>query len=207
MYQKAKPYYEDAKKRVAELNAKSDGRYKYGVGFSQGIYGCGIDGKDSSFANIRLNPDGTVALFDSWEDHGQGADIGSLTMAHETLCEAGITPEQIRLVMNDTGITPASGHAGGSRSNVVTGNAIVTAARMLINAMRKPDGGFRTYDEMVSENIPVFYEGTWVAAMCEDCSLETGQGAPFSNCMYELFIPEVEVDTQTGMVRVCFTGI
>ena len=208
MYQKARPYYEDAKKRAAELNAASDGKYKYGVGFSQGIYGCGLDGKDSSFANIQLNPDNTVTVFDAWEDHGQGADIGSLTMAHETLREAGITPERIKLVMNDTALTPNSGPAGGSRSNVVTGNAIVAGARMLVNAMRKDDGSFRSYDEMVAESIPVFYEGTWVAAACEDCSLETGQGSPFSNYMYELFIPEVEVDTESGKVRVTrFTTI
>lgn len=208
MYRKARPYYEDAKKRAAERNAKSDGRYKYGVGFSQGIYGCGLDGKDSSFANIQLNPDNTVTVFDAWEDHGQGADIGSLTMAHETLREAGFTPGQIKLVKNDTALTPASGPAGGSRSNVVTGNAIVAGCRMLINAMRRDDGTYRTYDEMVAENIPVYYEGTWVAAACEDCSLETGQGAPFSNYMYELFIPEVEVDTETGKVRVTrFTTI
>lgn len=202
MYQRARPLYEEAKKRAAELNEKSDGRFKYGVGFSQGVYGCGLDGKDSSFANIRLNPDNTVTVFNSWEDHGQGADIGSLTMAHETLREVGITPEQIRLVMNDTAITPASGPAGGSRSNLVTGNAIVAAARLLVNAMKREDGSIRDYDAMVAEDIPVFYEGSWVAASCQDCSMETGQGAPFSNYMYELFIPEVEVDTETGKVRV-----
>ena len=92
-------------------------------------------------------------------------------MAHETLREAGITPDMIKLVMNDTALTPASGPAGGSRSNVVTGNATRVAAEMLINAMRKPDGTFRTYDEMVAENIPTFYEGTWVASACTDLSL------------------------------------
>ena len=63
--------------------------------------------------DIQLNPDGTVTVFNSWEDHGQGADIGTLTMAHETLREAGITPDMIKLVMNDTALTPASGPAGG----------------------------------------------------------------------------------------------
>lgn len=208
MYDKARPYYEAAKTRCAELNAKSDGKLRYGVGLSQGVYGCGLDGKDGSFANVQLNPDNTVTIFDSWEDHGQGADIGTLTMAHETLREAGFTPERIKLVMNDTGKTPASGPAGGSRSNVMCGNAIVAGCRMLLNAMRKEDGTFRDYEAMVAENIPTYYEGSWVAASCTDCSMETAQGAPFCIYMYELFIPEVEVNTETGKVRVIrFTSV
>ena len=199
MYEKARPVYYEAKERLAKMNTD---KLKYGVGFASGVYGCGLDGKDSSFANIQLNPDGTCTVFHAWEDHGQGADIGTVTMAHEVLREAGFTPDMIHLYMNDTAYTPASGPAGGSRSNVVTGNASRVAAEMLLNAMRKPDGTFRTYDEMVAENIPTFYEGTWVAAACTDCDLETAQGAPFSNYMYQLFIPEVEVNIETGAVRV-----
>ncbi|NLC41013.1 MAG: molybdopterin-dependent oxidoreductase, partial [Clostridiaceae bacterium] len=202
MYDRARPYYEEAKARVADLNAKSDGRYKYGVGISQGIYGCGLDGADSAAANVQLNPDNTVTILDSWEDHGQGADIGSLSMAHGTLREAGFTPEQIKLIKNDTGLTPNSGPAGGSRSNVMVGNAIVAASRMLVNAMRREDGTYRDYDAMIEENIPVFYEGSWVASAFTNCSLETAQGEPFSVYMYELFIPEVEVNIETGKVRV-----
>lgn len=199
MYEKARPVYYEAKERLAKMNTD---KFRYGVGFASGIYGCGLDGKDSSFANIRLNPDGTCTVYNSWEDHGQGADIGALTMAHEVLREAGFTPEMIKLVQNDTALTPASGPAGGSRSNVVTGNATRVAAEMLLNAMRKDDGTFRTYEEMTAENIPTYYEGTWAAAACTDCDLETAQGAPFSNYMYELFIPEVEVNMETGKVRV-----
>ncbi|NLA71916.1 MAG: molybdopterin-dependent oxidoreductase [Clostridiaceae bacterium] len=208
MYDRARPYYEEAKARVAELNAKSDGRYKYGVGVSQGIYGCGLDGADSSAANVQLNADNTVTVLDSWEDHGQGADIGTLSMAHGTLREAGFTPEQIKLIKNDTGLTPNSGPAGGSRSNVMVGNAIVAACRMLVNAMRREDGTYRDYEAMVAENIPVCYEGSWVASDFTNCSLDTAQGDPFSVYMYELFIPEVEVDMETGKVRVIrFTTI
>ena len=199
MFEKARPVYYEAKERLAKMNTDT---LKYGVGFAVGVYGCGLDGKDSSGANIQLNPDGTVTVFNAWEDHGQGADIGTITMAHETLKQAGFTPDMIKLYMNDTAKTPNSGPAGGSRSNVVTGNATRVAAEMLLNAMRKPDGTYRTYDEMVAENIPTFYEGTWVASACTDCDLETAQGAPFSNYMYELFIPEVEVNIETGKVRV-----
>ncbi len=49
---------------------------KKGVGISLGIYGCGLDGADGSEVWVELTKDG-VTLGDSWEDHGQGADMGA----------------------------------------------------------------------------------------------------------------------------------
>ena len=67
----------------------------------------------------------------AWEDHGQGADMGFL-YHHETLRHgAGIRPEQIKLVMNDTKTCPNAGPAGGSRSQVMSGNACRLAAENL----------------------------------------------------------------------------
>ena len=63
---------------------------------------------------------------------------------------------------------------------------------MLLNAMRKPNGTYRTFDEMVAEKIPLRYNGKWAAAACTACNNETGQGSPFPVYMYELFMPEVE---------------
>lgn len=204
MYKVARPLYEAGKKRVAEKNGASDGRYKYGIGVSSGVYGSGLDGVDSSQAYAELNPDGSVTMYVSWEDHGQGADMGTLVSAHETLRQAGITPEQIHLVMNDTKVTPNSGPAGGSRSQVMTGNACRLAAENLLAAMKKDDGTYRTYDEMVAEGIETKVLGQWVATACADRPIDqaTAQGDPFSVYMYTLFLPEVCVDTETGKVTV-----
>ncbi|MGI5908671.1 MAG: molybdopterin-dependent aldehyde oxidoreductase [Christensenellales bacterium] len=199
MFDVLRPHYEEAKERCKEL---STDEVRRGVGLSLGIYGCGLDGPDSSEAFVELQPDGTVLVGDSWEDHGQGADIGTLTMAHEALRPLGLKPNQIKLVMNDTAVTPNSGPAGGSRSNVVTGNAIKVGCEMLLKAMQKPDGTYRTYDEMTAENIPLRYNGKWVVSACTACSMDDAQGNPFSVYMYELFMPEVEVDMKTGKVKV-----
>jgi aldehyde oxidoreductase len=199
MFDVLRPHYEEAKERCKEL---STDEVRRGVGLSLGIYGCGLDGPDSSEAFVELQPDGTVLVGDSWEDHGQGADIGTLTMAHEALRPLGLKPNQIKLIMNDTAVTPNSGPAGGSRSNVVTGNAIKVGCEMLLKAMQKPDGTYRTYDEMTAENIPLRYNGKWVASACTACSMDDAQGNPFSVYMYELFMPEVEVDMKTGKVKV-----
>ena len=204
MYKMARPLYEAGKARVAEKNAASDGRYKYGIGVASGVYGCGLDGVDASQAYAELNPDGTVTMYASWEDHGQGADMGVLMSAHETLRQAGIKPEQIKLVMNDTKYTPNSGPAGGSRSQVMSGNACRLAAENLVAAMKKEDGTYRTYDEMKAEGIEIKVLGNWVCDYCATHPVDqaTSQGEPFATYMYTLFLPEVCVDTQTGKVTV-----
>jgi aldehyde oxidoreductase len=42
----------------------------------------------------------------------------------------------------------------------------------------------------------------WVASTCTPCDAKTGQGNPFPVYMYELFMPEVEVNMKTGKVKV-----
>lgn len=127
--------------------------------------------------------------------------MGALGTCHEALRPLNLAPDRIRLVMNDTAITPNSGPAGGSRSQVMTGNAIKNGCEMLLNAMRKKNGAYRTYEEMKAENIPLKYSGKWTASMCSPCD-ENGQGSPFSVYMYGVFMAEVTVDNQSGKTQV-----
>jgi aldehyde oxidoreductase len=193
MFDKLRPVYQAATKKA---KAESTPDKRKGVGISLGIYGCGLDGPDASEISVELTPEGVV-LGSSWEDHGQGADIGALGTAHEALRPLKLKPDQIRLVMNDTAETPNSGPSGGSRQQVITGNAIKNGCEMLINAMKKSDGTFRTYEEMKAENIPLKYSGKWTASMCTPCD-ENAQGSPFPVYMYGVFMAEVTVDSQTG---------
>ncbi len=202
LFNLARPYYEAAKKRVAEKNAASDGRIKYGIGVSLGVYGCGLDNSDASECWATLNPDGTVTLRNCWEDHGQGADIATLTAGHETLRQAGFTPDMIKLEMNDTKLAPNSGPAGGSRSTVMTGSATRVACENLLKAMRKEDGTYRTYDEMVADGIDTKAVGIYTYTASVALDQATSQGDPFPSYMYTIFLPEVAVDTETGKVRV-----
>ncbi|MFZ7101148.1 MAG: molybdopterin-dependent aldehyde oxidoreductase [Peptococcaceae bacterium] len=198
MFNKLRPLWEEAKERCKELSTPEK---KRGVGLSLGIYGCGLDGPDGSEAWVELTREG-VTVGVTWQDHGQGADLAALTHAHETLRQMDIKPEDIKLIMNDMAYTPNSGPSGGSRQNVMSGNAIRVSCEMLVNAMRKPDGTFRSYDEMVAGNIPLHYEGKWAASMCSDCDPVTAKGDPFSAYVYEVFMPEVEVDMKTGKAKV-----
>ncbi len=192
-----RPRYKEALKRAKALSTSDQ---KRGVGISIGIYGSGTDGQDTSNAAIELNPDGGVTLYDTWEDHGQGADMGALGTAHEALRPLGLPPDKIRRYANDTSKCPDSGLAAASRSQYVTGRAIQAACKALINAMQKPDGKFRTSEEMIKENIPLKYNGTYTSTGNPIDS--NGQGNPFTNFMYGVFMAEVSVEIKTGKTTV-----
>ncbi|PIE64877.1 MAG: aldehyde oxidoreductase [Desulfobacterales bacterium] len=197
MFDTLRPKYEEAKKRAAE---ESTDAVKSGVGIAVAVYGSGLDGPDSSEIDVELQPDGSISVYSCWEDHGQGADIGTLGTAHEALRPLDIGPEKITLVMNDTSQAPNAGPAGGSRSQVMAGNAIKAACEALIGAMKKDDGSFRSYDEMKAEGLALRYNGKFTAP-AKECD-EFGQGNPFCCYMYGVFLAEVAVEIATGKTTV-----
>ena len=192
-----RPKYEEAKKRAAELSTPE---VKRGVGLSLGVYGSGLDGPDTAEAALELDADGIITVYTTWHDHGQGADIGALTTAHQALSPMGISPEKIKVCLNDTSKCPNGGPAGGSRSQVVIGRAIKAAGEELVAAMTKEDGSLYTFAEMEANNIPTRASGTWTAP-CTDCD-ENGQGNPFACYMYGVFLAEVSVEIATGKTTV-----
>ncbi|AGK99855.1 molybdopterin-dependent aldehyde oxidoreductase [Desulfoscipio gibsoniae] len=195
-----RPKYQAALEKAKALSTPEK---KRGVGVSVGVYGCGLDGVDSAEVWVELLADGRVQVSTNWQDHGQGADMGLLATSHEVLRQMGIKPEQIKLVMNDMNLAPAGGPAGGSRSQVVIGNSAVNGCEQLVNALKKDDGTYMTYDEAVTKGIPLKYVGKWSTAAdnCTACD-EKGQGKPFAIYMYGVFLAEVEVDTKTGKAQV-----
>ena len=84
---KARPVYEEMKKKAKELSTPEK---KYGVGISVSIYNANDDGADESASNIELLKDGSVMIYNTWEDHGQGADIG--TVGTCLLYTSGLVP-------------------------------------------------------------------------------------------------------------------
>jgi aldehyde oxidoreductase len=202
LMQKIKPVY-DAYKAEAEA-AKKEGRH-LGVGISLGGFLCTTGKFDASDVDLELNPDGSVTNYNTWQDVGQGGDIGALTHTLKALAPLGLKPEQVKLVMNDTGTCKNSGISAASRQHFVTGNAIIDGANKLMNAMRKPDGTFRTYDEMVKEGIPTSYVGhTDHMSHPIDPGLNpnNGEGEKNSEFMYAVNVCLVEVNAGTGKTTV-----
>jgi aldehyde oxidoreductase len=199
---KMRPFYERA---VAEAKAADTPKLRRGVGLSWGGYAAGINQFDTAEVALELGPDGTITKYDTWQDVGQGGDIGSLMMVLGTLEPLGITPEKVHMVQNDSKYCPNSGPSGSSRSTFINSNATKLSAERLLDAMRKPDGTWRTYEEMVAEGIPtkyqVQYSNTDLPGIVPT-NFNTGVGDHIPIYNYMLFLAEVAVDTETGKTTV-----
>ncbi len=203
MLDKLRPKY---KASLEKANWNSTPDVKRGVGIALGIFPCGLGGPDNASCFVELNPDGCVTIYHAWEEHGQGSDMGVLGTAHESLLPLGLTPEMIRQVPNDTALTPKAGPAAASRMQIIMGNAIRVGCGQLIDAMRKADGSYRTYEDMISEGIATKYTGNWTAP----CSFpnEKHQGDLYVAYQYGIFMAEVAVELATGKTKVeAFTAV
>ncbi|SDE57310.1 molybdopterin-dependent aldehyde oxidoreductase [Sporomusa acidovorans] len=197
---KLRPYYREA---LARAEREATPERKRGVGIACGEYNVTSGPNDHAEIYLELNPDGTVTHYNTWQDQGQGADAGTLIHTHEALRPLGLRPDQINLCMNDTAVAPICGPSAGSRSHYMAGNATINAAEQLMKAMRKPDGSYRTYDEMVAAGIPTKYTGVAdTTGLTTDLDPNNGQGNPTAEYTFGVFLAEVEVEVATGKTKV-----
>ncbi len=200
-----KPLYEKA---VKEAKAADTKEVRRGVGLAWGGYNVGLGSPDIASVAIELAGNGKFIKYDTWQDQGQGGDAGSLICTLEALKPyfPNVTPDDVRLIQDDSKYCPNTGESAGSRSHFANGKASILAAKNLANAMRKPDGTYRTYDEMIAEGIPTRYEGDWEAnSEWEEFQMldpNTGVGSPTYAYTYALFMAEVEVEVATGKTTV-----
>jgi aldehyde oxidoreductase len=200
LMEKIKPYYDKA---VTDARANSTSEKKRGVGLAIGGYNVTGGPNDAAAVALELNPDNTITHWNGWEDQGQGADVGTLVHTHEALRELNLDYTKIKIIRCDTKTCPITGPAGANRSHYMAGNATKDAAAKLLGAMRKPDGTFRTYGEMVKEGLPTKYEGVFdTTPITCDLDPNTGTGDPTPEYNYVIFLSEVEVDTATGKTKV-----
>jgi len=199
---RAKPIYEEMKAHAAATSTPEKLR---GVGVAWGGFNVTEGATDEASVDIELNPDGTFTKFDTYQELGQGGDVGSLMLTLEALKPLGVKPDQIKLIQNDTKTCPDSGMSGASRTHFMSGKATIDAANKLMDAMRKPDGTYRTYAEMTAEGIPTKYRGHYTcttvvtrAGKLGRMDPNTGVGNPNPSYTYCFNIAEVEVDAKTG---------
>ncbi|WP_027400407.1 molybdopterin-dependent oxidoreductase [Anaerovorax odorimutans] len=205
MMDKMKPLYEKA---VAEAKAKDTPEVRRGVGLAWGGYNVGLGSDDFAGVALELVGDRKFIKYDTWQDQGQGGDQGSLICTLEALKPyfPDVLPEDVKLIQDDSKYCPNTGESAGSRSHFANGKASILAAKNLADAMRKEDGTYRTYDEMIAEGIPTRYEGNWEAKNeweeFQFLDPNTGVGSPTYAYTYALFMSEVEVEVATGKTTV-----
>lgn len=200
MFDRLRPYYEESlewKKQPASSPGK-----KRGVGVALGGYHVSM-AADTCEVWLGLNPDNSVTDYNCWQELGQGTDTGSLAFTQKALEPLHLRADQIKLIKDDTAIAPKHGASAGSRSAYVSGNAHIVAANMMLDAMRKDDGTYRAYDEMIAEGKPVLFKGVWTEATTRVANNpNTGIGDPMLDHNHILSVSRIEVDVETGKVDV-----
>jgi len=173
-----------------------------------------------SQVKLRVMDDGTVILFTSTVEMGQG---GHTTMAQITAENLGVPISAIKIVGPDTFVTPFDSTTSASRSTSMMGNAVVAACGSMKKKLfelaaplletppdqLRTENGFVVADEMSisfgdilkRNNLNELDEaGEYSTSLGIDP--ETGQGISTPHWHQGAGAAEVEVDTETGRVTI-----
>ncbi|WP_423595724.1 molybdopterin-dependent oxidoreductase [Roseateles sp. MS654] len=213
-----RPRWIDARARVAERNATAPTHLRHGMGMAAFFYGCGNTGTPNpSTIRIGVRPNGKLVLHQGAVDAGQGANTVIPQIAADAL---GVPVSQLSFIGPDTHLTPDCGRTSASRQTFVTGRAAFlagTALRRRVRAMLD-----------ANDDAPVTFGPGWVSAGAARLSLRelpldahgyalcaeerfdpptrsldaAGQGRPYATYAFGAQMAEVEVDLDTGRVRV-----
>lgn len=200
MFDRLRPYYKESLEWKKQ--PPSSPKKKRGIGVALGGYHVSMHA-DTCEVWLGLNPDNTVTDYNCWQELGQGTDTGSIAFTQKALEPLKLRADQIKLVKDDTGVAPRHGASAGSRSNYASGNAHIVAANLMLDAMRKDDGTYRTYDEMIADGKPVLFKGVWTEATTRvPNSPNDGVGDPMLDHNHIVSVCRLEVDVETGKVDV-----
>jgi xanthine dehydrogenase YagR molybdenum-binding subunit len=187
------------------------GRLRRGVGMASQVWGAG--GGPPAYATVRVNPDGTIDVLTGTQDLGTGSRTIFAQIAAESL---GARLADVRTVLGDTERTPYAGNSWGSITTASVGPAVRVAAlqareRLLeaaaelleVDATRLTAHGsvVRVADD---ERTMTFAQ---IGRKLGDVMI-IGQGSRGPNpqdtaiAAFAAQFAEVEVDTETGHVRV-----
>lgn len=195
-----------------------------GIGVGSMWYGIGNTGiPNPSSAQVEVQPNGEVRLLTGAADIGQGSDTTLLQIASEAL---GLNHKEVRLVRGDTAVTTDAGATSASRQTYISGNAVLDAIKNLKQEVLRKASlvlGISEKELIIEEGVvksksdrSVFLPIKEVAKRCgkllrgegffdpETTKLDpqTGQGVPYATYAFATHLAEVEVDTETGGVRV-----
>jgi CO/xanthine dehydrogenase Mo-binding subunit len=164
----------------------------------------------TSIAIVNVSADGSVTLYCSTVDMGQGSDTANAQILAEVL---NIPAERVKVVHPDTDVTPYDMATLGSRSLYHMGNAVRLAAEdardklaALARELGLPEGSnvpvaelFQKKYKMQAGNI--IGTGSYIPSYVPpDASGQTPEATPF--WMVGGAGVEIEVDTETGHVHI-----
>jgi putative selenate reductase molybdopterin-binding subunit len=184
-----------------------------GVGMAIVMQASGIPGVDMGAASIKMNEDGSFNLLMGATDIGTGSDTMFCQVAAEAL---GVGVEKIIPYSSDTDMTPFDPGAYASSTTYISGRAVEKAALLVKEQIREvgarmleeapdatvlhnekvcaKDGRFVTYAQVCLSSL---YQKDQFQIMATASHMSYDSPPPFA----AVFV-EVEVDTETGLVRV-----
>ncbi len=165
--------------------------FRRGIGLAVGLKNIGFSFgyQENCWAKVELRGKAAIeeaVVYIGSADVGQGSHTVIQQMAAEAL---HLPPERVRLVAADTATSPgSSGSVSASRMTFMAGNAIRGAAAVALEQWR-------------TEERPTVAEYTYLAPQTTPFDPETGHGVPNFAYGYVAQAVEVEVDTETGELR------
>lgn len=162
-----------------------------GRGFASGFKNIGFSfgAHETSWAAVELRGTSEIeeaVVYQAGADCGQGTHTAMVQMAAEAL---NLPANKVRLVASDTAVTENSGSASASRLTTMSGNAIRGAAEAALQKWSDEERPARAEFEYVAPPTEMF---------------DPVDGHADANFLYGYVAQavEVEVDTETGQVRV-----
>ncbi|MBN2062007.1 MAG: molybdopterin-dependent oxidoreductase [Deltaproteobacteria bacterium] len=187
-----RPHYERAKKDAA---GHKEGKIRRGVGLGAHSFGIGMP-SDMGVAVVELNEDDGITVYTAAADPGEGNDSMFTQLAAHML---DIPLDKVRLVTRTTENTSETGPAASSRITYMVGGAMVNGIEEMKAAMK--EAGTSTYEGLKKAGKQTRYIGRKTTKEA-DLDPETGQGAAYETQVHNIQMAEVEVNTETGEVRV-----
>ena len=185
---------------------------KKGIGFATFLHGAGFTGSGEEYlaseAAIEATHDGKVRVLAGSTEMGQGTNTVFAQIAAETL---GLDYAQIEILQPDTALVPNSGPTVASRTTMIVGKLVESAARALKQSL------------IESGLLKLGYSANGFAAACRDYIDKFGplkslakyehphdlhwddqryQGDAYGAYAWAAYVAEVSVDTRTAEVRV-----
>ncbi len=176
-----------------------------GIGLALAWHGAGFTGsgevKLASVVSIELDALGHVRVLSASTEMGQGTKTIFPQMTAEAL---GIDPDEVELAPQDTSIVPDSGPTVASRTAMVVGGLVITAARRLREQVESATG--RPFAESAAdyarEHGPVRLDQRFEPYPGVEFDDATYRGDAYPAYGWACAVAEVDVDLDTGEVVV-----
>ncbi|MFQ5692328.1 MAG: xanthine dehydrogenase family protein molybdopterin-binding subunit [Nitrospinota bacterium] len=201
----------EARKATGRAPA-GDGRFRRGVGMACALQGNGIPGIDWGATTIKINDDGSFNVLAGEADLGTGADTVLAQMVAETL---GVGMDRVIVYSGDTDRTPFDVGAYASSTTFVSGMAAKKAAEDVRAQVLQSAGELLEArpEDLTLENGEVRTSAGHSVPLREvalhalygekrQIAATASHVAPMSTPPFSAQFVEVEVDTETGCVRV-----